>query len=62
MVAEVLSDHLVEDFVDLGLDALSVDRGVVGLALRGELTEFKDECGDLVLLRGIDLVLELVHS
>ena len=48
--------------VDLFPDSLGSDRAVTSLSLGSDLTEFGDVLGDLFLLRGIELILELVHS
>lgn len=48
--------------VDLLPDSFSSDGGVTGLSLGSDLTELGDVLSDLLLLRGIKLILELVHS
>ncbi len=48
--------------VDLLPDSISSDCAVTGLSLGSDLMELGEVLSDLLLLRGIKLVLELVHS
>lgn len=69
LLSLLLLVHLLEESqrsvlcgIDGRLDLLGGHGSVTGLALDGEFTEFGDELGNLLLLRGVELVLELVHG
>ena len=48
--------------VDLLPDRIGSDLTITGLPLGSDLTELGDMLSDLLLLRGVKLILELVHS
>ena len=46
---------------DLLPDLISSHRSIAGETLRGQCTKLLDKFGDLVLLGGVELILELIH-